>query len=358
MQNKINIENYEAFLLDHMEGTISKENLFELHVFAAQHPHLNIDLNDLELVALVTDEVSFENKDGLKKAGISDEKFVAYIENELSPEEKQKIDVLCAKDEKSAKDLKLFHHTIIKADTSIVFESKNELKKQETKILWLFSREVLAAAASLILIMGLWFMFRNFVSGTETLNSQKINGIGKANTITLHKSGSASSFTAEKKNDDILKHTNNNPVAYSTVKEKNNSLKEERELIANNTAKENTPKENFPVTNTIAVSNTIAVNNVVTANKDNSSKQEPVKTSVNPNPKPYVILEKAYDEDEKQLASNVKGGFWKRAMKALNGLNKLGVKRVNGTENTQSHNEEYLLSMGNISIENKRYNAE
>jgi hypothetical protein len=356
MQNKINIDNYEAFLLDHLEGNISKEDLFELQVFAAQHPHLNIDLNDLELVALGTDEISFENKDSLKKTGISDEKFVAYIENELNPEEKQTIDTLCTNDEKLAKDLKLFRNTIIKADVSIVFENKNTLKKRETKVLWLFSREVLAAAASVILIMGLWFIFRNFVPGNETLNSQKIKGIGK-NTIALHKNGSAPSFTVEKTNDDII-NANNNSVAYSNVKQKVNSPKEDPELMANNTSKENSPKENFPVTNTVAISNTMAVNNAVTVNKDNSNKQEPVKAAVNPNTRPYVILEKAYDEDEKQLASNEKNGFWKKAMKALNGLNKLGVKRVNGTENTQSNNEEYLLSMGNISIENKRYNAE
>src|ERR1041384_3493662 len=143
MKNKISIDNYEAYLLDYMEGNLSKEDLVELQIFAAQHPHLNIDLNDLELVELVEDEVKFENKNSLKKAGISDEKFVAYIENELTAEEKQNIDALCSKDEKSARDLKLFQHTIIKSDAAIVFEGKNKLKKQETKVLWLFSREVL-----------------------------------------------------------------------------------------------------------------------------------------------------------------------------------------------------------------------
>ena len=81
MANKINIENYEAFLLDYMEGNISTEDLVALQIFAAQHPHLNIDLNDMELVELNSDAVSFEGKNNLKK--VSDEQFVAYIENQL-----------------------------------------------------------------------------------------------------------------------------------------------------------------------------------------------------------------------------------------------------------------------------------
>ena len=92
MKNLINIENYEAFLLDYMEGNLSTEDTVALQMFAAQHPHLNIDLNDLELVELNAEEISFNAKENLKKPLLSDEQFVAYVENDLSAEEKQNIE--------------------------------------------------------------------------------------------------------------------------------------------------------------------------------------------------------------------------------------------------------------------------
>ena len=59
MKNKIDIQNYEAFLLDYMEGNLSSEETVALQLFAAQHPHLEIDLNDLELVGLATVKIMF-----------------------------------------------------------------------------------------------------------------------------------------------------------------------------------------------------------------------------------------------------------------------------------------------------------
>ena len=67
MANKINIENYEAFLLDYMEGNLSTEDFVALQMFSAEHPHLNIDLNDLELVELETEKIHFNEKENLKK---------------------------------------------------------------------------------------------------------------------------------------------------------------------------------------------------------------------------------------------------------------------------------------------------
>lgn len=338
MANKINIDNYEAFLLDYMEGNISSDDLVALQIFAAQHPHLNIDLNDLELVELETEKISFGGKDNLKK--ISDEQFVAYIENELTAEQKKNMDALCASNSSLAKDLQLYKRTIVSADANIVFENKNQLKKQETKVIWFFSREVLAAAASLILIAGLWFIFKGNLGGTD-LNSEKLKGNSTIKTFALKSTATAPSYTVEKRNDKIM---NNNPVAYSKTVEVSPE-KENEPLLTNNTPKENTPKE------------TIAPNIV----KENTPESEPVKVAASntTSSKQYIITEKAFDEDEKVAsADNPKKGFWNKAMNALNGLNKLGVKKAKGTETVETNNEQYVLTLGNFKVENHKYNAE
>ncbi len=338
MANKINIENYEAFLLDYMEGNISTEDLVALQIFAAQHPHLNIDLNEMELVELNSDKVSFEGKNNLKK--VSDEQFVAYIENQLTSEEKQNIETLCNLNPALATELKLFKKTLISADETIVFENKASLKKTETKVLWLFSREVLAAAASLILIAGLWFVFKGNL-GTTDLNSEKIKGNSTIKTFALISNTSARSYTVEKRNDNII---DNNPGAYSNTVEI--APKNENEpLLTSNTPKENkdnTPKEVTP--------------NII---KENTPEEEPVKVVSNQlTNKSYIITEEAFDKDEPVLASNQKKGFWSKAMKALNGLNKLGVKKAKGTETVQENSEQYVLTMGNFKVENHKFNAD
>lgn len=339
MANKINIENYEAFLLDYMEGNISIEDLVALQIFAAQHPHLNIDLNEMELVELNSDTVSFEGKNNLKK--VSDEQFVAYIENELNAEEKQNVETLCNLNPSLATELILYKKTLLSADETIVFENKASLKKTETKVFWLFSREVLAAAASLILIAGLWFVFKGSL-GTTELNSEKINGNSTIKTFALRGYTSAPSYTVEKRNDN---NVNNNPIAYSNTVEI--APKNENEaLLTNNTPKENkdnTPKEVSP---NIIKENIPETEFVKVADNNTSSKQ-------------YIITEKAFDEDEKVLATNTsKKGFWAKAMKALNGLNKLGVKKAKGTETVQENSEQYVLTMGNFKVENHKFNAD
>lgn len=344
MANKINIENYEAFLLDYMEGNLSTEDLVSLQMFAAQHPHLNIDLNDLELVELETEKIHFNEKENLKKPLVSDEQFVAYIENELSQKEKQNLDTICIANENLAKELRLYKSTIISADASIVFENKNSLKKQETKVLWLFSREVLAAAASLILIAGLWFMFKTFTPlGTETLNSDKIKGNSTIKTFAIRSKASTPTHTVEKANEPFV---NTNQVAYSNTKtnkeNKEQDSKEDKTLLATNT-KENTTKE--------------IITDIKPDNITNNTTTKFTTTTVS-NTQSYIITEKAFDEDEKVLASNEKKGFWNKAMRALNGLNKLGVKKAKGVETVESNNEQYVLTMGNFKVENHKYNAE
>ncbi len=351
MANKINIENYEAFLLDHMEGNISTEDLVALQIFAAQHPHLNIDLNDMELVELNSYNALFEGKNDLKK--VSDEQFVAYIENELNAEEKKNIEALCNLNSTLATELKLYKKTLLSADETIIFENKSSLKKQETKVLWLFSREVLAAAASLILIAGLWFVFKGSL-GTTDLNSEKIKGNSTIKTFAIKSNASAPSYIVEKVKEPVI---NTDQVAYSPAAADKTNTKEEvivkepkenKTLLATNTKentpnKTNTPKEIIPENKTDNIANDPITKMAVNAVRNNQS---------------YVITEKAFDEDEKVLASNEKKGFWSKAMKALNGLNKLGVKKAKGTETIESNNEQYVLTLGNFKVENHKYNAE
>ncbi len=58
--------NYEAFLLDYIEGNLSPEMRAELMLFFENHPELKEDLDDFELVSTNPEEIIFKDKESLK----------------------------------------------------------------------------------------------------------------------------------------------------------------------------------------------------------------------------------------------------------------------------------------------------
>ncbi|HRD39845.1 MAG TPA: hypothetical protein PLC65_14545 [Bacteroidia bacterium] len=354
----ITLENYEAYLLDYMEGNLSKADTALLQQFVVLHPELNIDLSELELVELQAANVTFENKNNLKKEItplVSDEEYVDYIENNLSAAEKNKIESLASQYPSVKKELGLFQKTILQPELNIVFENKSDLKK-EAKVIWLFSRQTLSMAAALLLIVTFVFMFRFF--NVEDNGGQELSEVKVLNTNTIaplnsnenkENTSTASESTSETENS---VNTNNKTLANVSLKNKikntsvssNSITTTEPEVIVNNNSV--TPSEN----NAIASLNTSTVST-------NNTINEIVPSSEVKNKKAYIITEQAYDEDEKVLASNTeKKGLFNRARKALKNLNQMGVKTLNATENVHGDTEEYTLSVGNFTVYKNKFN--
>jgi len=102
----------------------------------------------------------FENKEQLFKLGFNkfDENCIAYIEKQLSKNEKHIFLKEIKNDSEKNKIFTIYKNTILKPDTKIRLKNKNRLKKQKTsvlKILW-----PLSAAASIIVF--LIFSFNHF----------------------------------------------------------------------------------------------------------------------------------------------------------------------------------------------------
>lgn len=350
MSSKINITNYEAFLLDYMEGNLPEADIALLKDFVLTHPELNIDLNDIELVELEAENVSFSSKENLKKTNshlVSDELFVGYVENTLTEEEKSKIEELCAKDASLANELRLYKSTILLADKNIVFENKESLKK-ENKIIWFSTKIYLRAAAALLLLFGLWFTFRNIggeKTNNETIiannNSVKENSSNQnTNTVSItpneEKQTAVESFTVAK-NNLVNRKNNHSPKAPLT-----NNLPEPN--IVNNAVDSIKPKEEPKLAITkidTSSAPSLAVNNSNTVSKK------------------IIVIEEADDEPvTSNNAPKEKKGFWYRAGKVLSGINKIGVKQVDGKDQSANNNEQYVLSLGNFSVEKNTFNKE
>lgn len=347
--SKINIHNYEAYLLDFSEGNLTDELQMELELFLIQHPELDINLSDLALVTLNEESISFSNKKNLKKTDsdlVSEDQFVAYIESQLSAAEKREIEKSCSKNPLLSKELALFQKTILVADSSIVYPNKNELKRQP-KVIWFhFSTIQYAAAACVLFLIGLFVLWpkehannnSNLATNSNNVIKQNIT-VKNENPMAPIKQQSSNTITEEnaiafqKSNTTIIKSQNTDP--------KNTNTLLANTLISNNNQNNNSKKDSIaklPVEQNSTPNNEILI---------------ALNTSPNIKKQNNTVVQVISENDDEPLALNTekkKKGIWAVASKALKNLNHAGVKSVNGDEKEESS---YALTLGGLSITHK-----
>ena len=133
---KINKNNYEAYFLDYHEGNLSPEEVTELLLFVEQYPDLKEELESFENFTIEDySSITFENKSSLKKE-ITDnnreEYFIKAVEKTLNVAEKNLLENYLKQHPQFLVDYNLFQKTKVEADTSIVFEKKDAMKKDLT----------------------------------------------------------------------------------------------------------------------------------------------------------------------------------------------------------------------------------
>jgi hypothetical protein len=128
---KIGLHNYEAFLLDYLEGNLAEPQVTELKLFAITHPELEIDLDMGALPVFSQEEIPLDFKEQLKKteADLLNEMLLNYLEGNLPEEEQTLIRSKLLNDKDLALELEFLKKTVLQADRSIVFPEKNKLHK-------------------------------------------------------------------------------------------------------------------------------------------------------------------------------------------------------------------------------------
>jgi len=178
MENKINIENYEAFLLDLAEGRLSFADEQALIHFLAKHPELEADLDELPILG--KEQISLEEnfKSNLlrnQSSGLSekDHLMIAAIEGELSAEEQLDLDQLLHSDEEAQKDFAYYQKTRIKAE-KVSFPLKDQLVKRESRVIPLWASISSIAAAILFLIYFGLPQAPTYTPNTFSYHEQKV----------------------------------------------------------------------------------------------------------------------------------------------------------------------------------------
>lgn len=156
---EISIFNYEAFYLDFLEGKLSKEKTSLLFAFLEEYPELIIDNEPLPTLHSSSFLLSKELKNDLKQYTEEDvitvtnvEHFIiASEENLLSASKKVELETLVQK-EGLAAEVALYKTIHLKADYSIVYTDKDDLKHNRKIVFWPYAASIAAIFIIAILL--------------------------------------------------------------------------------------------------------------------------------------------------------------------------------------------------------------
>jgi hypothetical protein len=340
---QIDIHNYEAYLLDFSEGNLTDELQMELELFLIQHPELNIDLTELSLVSLKDESIVYSHKSSLKKTEtdlVSEKQFVAYIENQLSEKEIIEFERSCALNPTLTKELAIYIKTIVKPDTTIVYPSKNKLKRKP-KVIWFnFSTAQFAAAASVVLLFGLYFFWPS--SNTNKLHQNNSLAQNASNQVLMPLHTNTTLVNQQK-----------NAIKNTKIEKKENSTQTLNigNQVAFNNHKANTIDGSNLTTQKDSSIGLAITTSIISDKKDESSYQMALHTK--------TVVEVITESDDDVAAISIdkkKRGFWALAGRALKNLNAVGVKAVNGDEKDSKENTSYALTLGGVNITHKAGN--
>lgn len=140
---KINLNNYEAYFLDYLEGNLSEKEQNDLAVFLNLHPELKAEMEeDFGEVTLVPVEAPFEQKEELK---VDEDQLFIHLDNvddfiisdlEGLLTNSQKVQLAAFIHENQLENRVIaYKATVLKANTQEIFKDKNVLKSEAIRLL-------------------------------------------------------------------------------------------------------------------------------------------------------------------------------------------------------------------------------
>jgi hypothetical protein len=165
-KHMINLDNYEEYFLLYVDGELNEQDMKEVDAFVNSNADLKAELNVLLATRLTPDNVSI-NKDELYSFSmdklINEEQLLSYIDDELSRDEKRKIEEKISSGVAFQKEYELLCKTKLDPSEIIAYPNKEELYKKTRRVLpfspWL-------RAAAVLILVGTGFIIYEKRSGS------------------------------------------------------------------------------------------------------------------------------------------------------------------------------------------------
>lgn len=209
---KISIDNYEAYLVDYMDGRLNNAEIQQLKAFCVQN-HIDFEELTEDLPVLESTDDTFYEKEYLFKNKIVpfgninednyEERFIAYQELLLDGEEEREVENFADQNPFLLKDLRAYGNCRLEPDTTIVFKDKDNLKKKAV-ILPLYAK-IAAAAAVIAVLFGLFWLPKN---EDDNANQQPVlvELTPKPSENVLNPSGKESVISQDEEGRDVARH--------------------------------------------------------------------------------------------------------------------------------------------------------
>lgn len=167
MAELINRQNYEAYLIDYMDGTLSLELRSEVEDFLRRNPDVEQELDALADMHLSPNDTRFEAKELLRRRPEAeldnmseiDYLCIAEFEGIIAPDEAQRLQQLAQHSQQAASTQRIYAATKLKPDLEVVFPNRAALKRNSrpATLRWLWTSAAAAAAAA-VLVVGVLTM--------------------------------------------------------------------------------------------------------------------------------------------------------------------------------------------------------
>lgn len=400
MRGEITITNYEAWLLDRLEGNLSDEEIRTLENFLIIHPELDAEDSDLLSLSLPFCDERMGTDVDLKKEFEADHELILnYLEELLTPLEKEAFETRLKEDTqllalleifkltklthevlvfpksqllKSEEDvllaspvlnfieqqlspqeqneflatlpgqanlkteLALFEATRLQADPAIVYPNKSELMRG-ARILPLFSLRTWQYAAAILLLLVFSFLIRF----TYNPAGDKVQTLS-AEVLTkpaFEKPASAQEVNSEIKTKPVLKRTTTIKKG-TELAQAGNDKSLNRQSLASKKKKSATNEIDYDrIISHLALTDSLALANPSALASESFMKYYSVEE-----------LEETEDLPELELAEK-KTDLWHKAVDLARRVNKMGFTAVNGAEEQRTRS--YRLSFNSFSVEKK-----
>ncbi|MCF8217399.1 MAG: hypothetical protein K9I29_03725 [Bacteroidales bacterium] len=136
---RINRNNYEAYMIDYLDGNLTSAQTDELMLFLDENPDIKAEAEGLDMTVNPVDEQSpvYDEKAALKQPVTDDSGtitednyetwFIAFVEGNLSNDEKSHLHTYLNQNPEKQKELELFKATKLQPE-EVTFENKSQLK--------------------------------------------------------------------------------------------------------------------------------------------------------------------------------------------------------------------------------------
>lgn len=225
----INRHNYEEYFILYLDNELSSDQRRGVEEFARLHPDLQEELELLRQTKFTPDEqVIFSQKEELLFSGdpsfitISnyEEWLVAYIDNELAPEQRTAVEIFAGQHINVQKELELFQQTRLQPE-AILFPDKESLYRKEEKIRPIVWWRIAAAAVLFIGIGTTAVVLLNNKNGNETTGTGTVATTNETKQATRPADNTAIPVEKNSSAATELADNNSNIIAPNTTEQSN-----------------------------------------------------------------------------------------------------------------------------------------